>query len=61
VELSLDEREAESTAEQVIAERRINALPVCPFAIAKSVGIEVQPRDADKPGVSGFLMRVRWP
>ena len=56
--LSLDEREAEFIAEQLIAERGITALPVCPFTIAKDKGIEVQPRKSDSPGVSGFLMRV---
>ena len=45
-------------AEQLIADRGINTLPICPFIIAKDKGIEVQPRQSDKPGVSGFLMRV---
>jgi Zn-dependent peptidase ImmA (M78 family) len=58
VKLSLEEREAESVAEQLITDRGINALPVCPFAIAKDKDIEVQPRQSDRPGVSGFLMRV---
>jgi Zn-dependent peptidase ImmA (M78 family) len=58
MKLSLEEREAESVAEQLIADRGINTLPVCPFTIAKDKGIEVQPRQSDKPGVSGYLMRV---
>ena len=34
------------------------ALPVCPFIIAKRVGVLVQPKYSSEPGVSGFLMRV---
>ncbi len=55
---ALLEAEAEQTAGQVISRQRILSLPVCPFDIAKSVGIEVASRDSDTPGVSGFLMRV---
>lgn len=58
MKLTLEEREAESVAEQLIVDRGINTLPICPFTIAKDKGIEVQPRATDKPGVSGFLMRV---
>jgi Zn-dependent peptidase ImmA (M78 family) len=58
MKLSLDECEAEKAAEQVIIDRGIVSLPVCPYSIAKHHGILVQPRDSDAPGVSGFLMRV---
>jgi Zn-dependent peptidase ImmA (M78 family) len=58
MKISIDDREAESVAEQLVADRRIDRLPVCPFTIAKDKGIDVQPRESDKPGVSGFLMRV---
>jgi Zn-dependent peptidase ImmA (M78 family) len=58
MKLSLDESEAEKAAEQVITDRGITSLPVCPFSIAKHHGIVVQPRESDAPGVSGFLMRV---
>lgn len=58
MKISIDDREAESVAEQLVVDRRIDRLPVCPFTIAKDKGIEVQPRESDRPGVSGFLMRV---
>lgn len=54
---ALLEAEAEQTAGQVISERRIISLPVCPFDVAKGAGIAVATRDCAKPGVSGFLMR----
>ena len=54
----LDLLEAESEAESVISRHGFTALPICPFAIAESADIIVQPKDSDEPGVSGFLMRV---
>jgi hypothetical protein len=54
----LEELEAERAAEEVIEDRKLDTLPICPFAIAKSVDIEVQPKVSADPGVSGFLMRV---
>jgi IrrE N-terminal-like domain len=58
VKQNLAEQEAERVAEDLVTELGISALPVCPFSIAKSRDIIVQPRDSDKPGVSGCLMRV---
>jgi hypothetical protein len=58
MKLSLEDREAEYAAEELIAARGIRTLPVCPFTIAKDHGIDVQPRASDTPGVSGFLMRA---
>ena len=55
---NLDLLEAESEAESVISRHGFTALPICPFAIAESADIIVQPKDSDEPGVSGFLMRV---
>ncbi len=52
------EVEAEQTAGQVIDRLRPVSLPICPFRVAKSADIEVASRDSNKPGVSGFLMRV---
>lgn len=55
---NMAEQEAERVAEDLVAELGISALPVCPFTIATSRDIVVQPRDSNKPGVSGCLMRV---
>lgn len=53
-----DQIAAEGEAERILAEHPFPDLPICPFEIAKRVGIIVQPKDSDEPGVSGFLMRV---
>jgi len=55
--LKLKFQETENEANLLIQRLNITSLPVCPFYIAKEYGIEVQPKDSDKPGVSGFLMR----
>jgi hypothetical protein len=44
-------------AEALIRELRINALPVCPFAIARELDIEVRPLPRSQRGVSGMLLR----
>jgi hypothetical protein len=54
----LDIQEAENEAMSLIKRSNIHSLPVCPFKIASDHGIEVQPKESSKPGVSGFLVRV---
>ena len=55
---SLEETEVEQAAEEVVKNGNFTQLPVCPFAIAKSADIEVQPKVSNDTGVSGFLMYV---
>lgn len=54
----LDRIEAESEAERVLVDHPFPILPVCPFTIAKKVGIVIQPKPSSERGVSGFLVRV---
>lgn len=58
MKLRLEDLEAEKEAESRVEEFGFDALPVCPFKIAQELEIEVQPKDCDAPGVSGFLMKV---
>jgi len=51
-------QEAEREAESLIKRLNIAALPVCPFSIAEKHGITVEPKDSNRPGVSGFLFRL---
>lgn len=44
-------------AERFVREQGITTLPVNPFAIAKKLGILVQPKPASAKGVSGMLLR----
>ncbi len=44
-------------AEALILELGISTLPVCPFAIARELDIEVRPLPTTKRGVSGMLLR----
>ena len=53
---SLEEQEAERTAEQLITDLGLSTLPICPFSIAKKHGIEVAAKLSSDVGVSGFLM-----
>lgn len=48
---------AERTAEHFLREHGINALPIDPFEIARSLDIEVKPLPSSAPGVSGMLLR----
>lgn len=50
--------EAEYAAKKLIGKLKITKAPICPFKIAKDHEITVRSKDSDKPGVSGFLMRV---
>jgi hypothetical protein len=50
--------EAEHVASQVVKDGGFTSLPVCPFIIAKNHDIDVAPKESNKPGVSGFLLRV---
>ena len=45
------------TAEKVVKERAISALPVDPIALAQDLGIEVMAKPASAQGVSGMLLR----
>jgi Zn-dependent peptidase ImmA (M78 family) len=56
--MSLEELEAESAAEEVIADEKIKALPVDPITIARKKGLIVEPKESSKPGVSGSLVKV---
>lgn len=49
---------AEATARQVLAEMKINRLPVDPIAIARSKEIVVQAKPPANDGFSGMLARV---
>jgi hypothetical protein len=51
--------EAENTAQGIVEECGFTAFPICPFEIAKRHDIHVEAKQSSKPGVSGFLMRVR--
>jgi hypothetical protein len=49
---------ATAEAEAFVRELGIDALPVCPLAIAKKLEIDVQPLSrSSEPGVSGILLR----
>lgn len=43
--------------ERLVREQGITALPVDPFAVARSLGILVEPKPASARGVSGMLIR----
>lgn len=45
-------------AEALIIEVGIKALPVCPFAIARELDIDVRPLPGTRRGVSGMLLHV---
>lgn len=47
----------ENIARQVVRDQQISSLPVCPMAIAASLGIEVQPKPMGEAGCSGMLIR----
>ena len=49
--------EAESVARELLEERGVSEVPVCPYKIADDYEIAVTPKDTAKPGVSGILMR----
>jgi uncharacterized protein DUF955 len=55
--VSLWEIAAAREAEALILELGISALPVCPFAIARELDVEVRTLPATKRGVSGMLLR----
>lgn len=44
-------------AEKIISERNITALPVDPFILARSLGIEIVAKSTKSQGVSGMLLR----
>ena len=48
----------ENTARQVVRDHGIFTLPVCPFAIADSLGIVVQAKPMADAGCSGMLVRL---
>jgi len=50
--------QAEARAGEVIQQHRVSALPVDPFAIAKSESILCREFEAIAPGMSGCLMKV---
>jgi hypothetical protein len=54
----IDQITAEGEAQRVLAEHPFPQPPICPFTIARNVGIVVEPKDCQERGVSGFLMRV---
>lgn len=55
---SLWQATATHAAESFLKERGLDALPVCPFSIAKDLDIDVQPLPrSSHPGVSGMLLR----
>ncbi len=54
----LELQEAEVEAKSVIEKFNIASLPICPFSIAKEHGIVTEPKDSDKPGVSGFFIKI---
>jgi Zn-dependent peptidase ImmA (M78 family) len=51
--------EAEAVASRLLAERGVTKVPVCPFEIAKDYLIAVAPKETNRPGVSGILMRCK--
>lgn len=56
--IKLRRQEAVVHAERLVGDLGITELPVNPFAIAHDRQIEIQPKDSDEPGVSGFLVRT---
>jgi hypothetical protein len=50
-------QEAENEAIALIKRLQINALPICPFKIAKDHDIVVEPKGSSNSGVSGYLVR----
>ena len=50
--------EAEHAAAQLVKDCGYSSLPICPFEIAKMHDIHIEAKPSNKPGVSGFLMRV---
>ena len=46
------------TAENVVRDRSISALPVDPIAIARDLGFKVMPKPDSAPGVSGMLLNL---
>jgi hypothetical protein len=58
MKLPLHCQTAASHAEDLVRRLGITGLPVDPFLIAKQHDIEVQPKPAPSPGISGLLMKV---
>jgi IrrE N-terminal-like domain len=56
--MKLRRQEVTVHAETLVSGLGISELPVNPFAIAHDRQIEIQPKDSDEPGVSGFLART---
>jgi len=54
----LEIQEAESEAKSVIERLNITNLPICPFRIARERGIAIEPKDSNRPGVSGFFIKT---
>ena len=54
----LEIQEAESEAKSVIERLNITSLPICPFRIARERSIAVEPKDSNRPGVSGFFIKT---
>lgn len=54
----LEIQEAESEAKSVIERFNRTSLPICPFSIARERGIVTEPKDSDKPGVSGLFIKI---
>ena len=54
----LDKCAAEQEAAIILQDHPFPVLPICPFVIAKNVGILVHPKASTEGGVSGFLMHV---
>jgi hypothetical protein len=50
--------EAEAVARNVLKDKGVSSLPVCPFSIAESKGITVEPEDSDNFTVPGLLLKV---
>lgn len=50
-------QEAENEAIELIKRLQIEALPICPFKIAKDHDITVEPKGSNAVGVSGYLIR----
>ena len=51
-------QEAENEARELIQRLKIEALPICPFKIAKEHDITIEPKGSSGPGVSGYLVRI---
>jgi Zn-dependent peptidase ImmA (M78 family) len=51
-------QEAEHEARSLLKRLELNCLPICPFKVAETHGIMVEPKTSDGSGISGCLMRV---